>query len=71
VATLDQAGQAARGEIAEASSSYTQGIESERQRSLESIRRDAEQFRGEISAATDRLADILKTFAARIEEAKR
>lgn len=71
VASLDQAGQAARGEIAQASSSYAQGLESERQRSLESIRRDAEQFSGEISAATDRLADILKGFAARIEEAKR
>lgn len=71
VASLDQAGQAARGEIAQASSSYAQGLESERQRSLENIRRDAAQFSGEISAATDRLADILKTFAARIEEAKR
>jgi predicted nucleic acid-binding Zn-ribbon protein len=71
VASLDRAGEAARREIAQASSSYTQEVDSERQRAVETVRHVAEHFNSEVSAATDRLAEILKTFAARIEEAKR
>ena len=37
----------------------------------EAMRRDAERFGSEISAATDRLSSILNDFATKIEEARR
>lgn len=77
---LDQAGQNARegivreGEltreaIERARTDFAQGIEGERQRTTEEIQRQAGRFNTEISQATDRLAEILATFAKRIEDA--
>lgn len=80
ISNLDQAGQGAREAIARegqltretmerARSDFAQRIEGERQRTTEEIRLQGERFRGDISQATDRLVEVLATFAKRIEDA--
>jgi methyl-accepting chemotaxis protein len=73
-ARIVQAGQTARDAITregDATRRVLEGTRTDMEQMLEGGRQMvAERFNGEISAATDRLSNILRDFAAKIEEAR-
>lgn len=82
IGSLDAAGQAASDAIANEGeltriaiegtrSAFVESIEGERERATQQIRSHADQFSSDITRATDRLAEILASFAQRIEDAGR
>jgi hypothetical protein len=69
VSNLHEVGRVANDGIREEGTRVQEQLSRSRSELGQSLHQQAEQFKSEISEATDRLAQVLSAFAARIEEA--